>query len=653
MVYSESSIPHGVHEAGAALGPGGPLSRHIAGFTPRRHQEKMAGEVAEALAGSETLITEAGTGTGKTFAYLVPSLMSGRRVIISTGTKNLQDQLFHRDLPTVQAALGTSARAALLKGRINYLCLYRFGRHKDSRRAFESRQSLSDLHQIETWATRTRTGDVAELEGIPENSPLWPHITSTPDNCLGQTCPDHAECFLVKARREAQMADIVVVNHHLLFADLALKEEGFGDVLPGADAFIVDEAHQVPDVAAQFYGLSLGSRQLLDLARDTLTEALREAPDMPALRTAAEALEKTARDLVLALSGPPRRVAWAEAFKAPQAAEGVSAVGEALERLHMQLEAGAARGKGLENCWRRCADLIQRLVQLSQGQSGEAVHWVETNKTSFRLCLTPLDIARNVRAQMEQFQASWVFTSATLAVGDDFNHFTNRLGIEHGATRRWDSPFDFERNALLYLPEGLPLPEDGGYTDAVVAAAVPVIEASRGRAFFLFTSHRALGRAARLLDGVLDYPLLVQGSAAKSRLLEEFRTRGNAVLLGTQSFWEGVDVRGPALSCVIIDRLPFTSPDDPVMQARLQALRERGENPFVGYQLPNAVITLKQGIGRLIRDDQDKGLLMLCDPRLLSRPYGKVFLNSLPVMPRTRSLNEAVGYLATLPTVGD
>lgn len=622
------------------------MARHIDGFTPRDHQQEMAEAVGEAFACNGMLITEAGTGTGKTFAYLVPSLLSGRRVIISTGTKNLQDQLFHRDLPTVQAALGTFARAALLKGRVNYLCLYRFGRHRDSRQAFDSPRSHSELYRVQTWAGRTRTGDVAELQDIAENSPLWPHITSTPDNCLHQTCPNYSECFLVKARREAQQADIVVVNHHLLFADLSLKEEGFGDVLPGADAFVVDEAHQVPGVAAQFYGLSLGSRQLLELARDTRTEGLREAGDTPALQAGADALEKAARDLLLAFAGPPRRLSWAEAVKPSSVTEGIVAVREALLRLHGHLDAGSVRGKGLESCWRRCADLSDRLRQLSQAQTGDAVYWVELSKGSFRLCLTPLDIAGNFHAQMQQYQASWVFTSATLAVGDDFQHFTNRLGIEEAVTRRWDSPFDFERNALLYLPEGLPLPDDERYVEAVVEAAVPVIEASRGRAFFLFTSHRALGRAARLLEGRLDYPLLVQGSAPKTRLLDDFRALGNAVLLGTQSFWEGVDVRGPALSCVIIDKLPFTSPDDPVMQARMQALRDRGENPFVGYQLPNAVITLKQGIGRLIRDDRDKGLLMLCDPRLLSRPYGKVFLKSLPAMPRTRSPHEAVQYLA-------
>lgn len=627
------------------LGPHGALARHIGGFAPRRHQQEMAEAVAAALAAQDVLITEAGTGTGKTFAYLVPSLLSGRRVIISTGTKNLQDQLFHRDLPVVCDALGTAVDAVLLKGRVNYLCLYRFKRQCEAPDGAMSTRTLSDLHHVRRWAGQTRSGDIAEIEGVTEDSPLWPHITSTPDNCLNQTCPDYGECYIVKARRAAQQADMVIVNHHLLFADLALKEEGFGDVLPGADAFILDEAHQVPDVASQFFGLTLGSRQLMELAHDTRLEGVRDAQDMADLQGDAAGLEKAARDLLLTLGGPPRRMAWREAWERPGVPGAMAQLRAALDRLRAQLEAASVRGKGLENCWRRSVDLGARLRQMCEPQTSDAVHWLELAKASFRLCLTPLDIAESFRGQVLQYRNCWVFTSATLAVGDDFQHFTARLGIGDAVTRRWESPFDFQHNALMYLPEGLPMPDDEHYTRAVVEAAVPVIEACRGRAFVLFTSHRALQQAAALLPGRMTYPLLIQGAAPKNRLLDDFRALGNAVLLGTHSFWEGVDVRGPALSCVIIDKLPFTSPDDPVLQARCQALRERGENPFLEYQLPHAVIALKQGIGRLIRDEHDKGVLVLCDPRLLGKSYGKVFLNSLPAMPRTRSLEEAVQYL--------
>lgn len=640
--------PDSLLTSAAALGPRGPLAGYLDGFRHRPQQREMAEAVARALAFNDTLITEAGTGTGKTFAYLVPALLSGRRIIISTGTKNLQDQLFYRDLPLVRGALGIQVNAALLKGRANYVCLYRLNRLNEAQPVFLSRRQSADLRRVQAWSRRTRSGDIGELDGLAEDSPLWPQMTSTTDNCLKQSCPSYSDCFIVKARRAAQQADVVVVNHHLLFADLALKEDGFGEVLPGSDAFILDEAHLVPDTAGQFFGLNLGSRQLFELARDSRVEGMRDAGDMAALRDAADAVEKGARDLLLALDGPPRRMTWREAEAAAGVTDAVESVRESLTALNRQLEAAAARGKGLENCWRRGLELGARLDELIEPQTSGAVHWIEIGRSSFKLCLTPLDIAGHFCNYLNQYRAAWIFTSATLAVGDDFQHFASRLGIESAVKRRWDSPFDFQRNTLLYLPETLPSPDDRDYTRAVIEAAIPVMEASRGRTFLLFTSHRALQQAADLLSGRLEYPLLVQGTMSRARLLEAFRSAGNAVLLGTYSFWEGVDVRGPALSCVIIDKLPFASPDDPILRARIAALRVRGENAFGGYQLPAAVITLKQGIGRLIRDDGDKGLVMLCDPRLLTRPYGKVFLDSLPPMPRTRSLSEAARFLSDL-----
>jgi ATP-dependent DNA helicase DinG len=633
----------------AALGRGGPLSRGFDGFVVRSQQQDMAEAVSRALEQSATLIIEAGTGTGKTFAYLVPAVLSGLRVIVSTGTKNLQDQLFYRDLPVVRRALGVTSRAALLKGRSNYLCLYRMERLMTGDAVTMSRRQADVLHQVQAWLGRTRAGDLDELTAMGEDAPLRHLITSTADNCLGQSCPRFSDCYIVKARRAAQEADLVVVNHHLLFADMALKEDGLGDVLPGADAFIVDEAHQVPDVATQFFGASLGSRQLMELAHDTRVEGVREAADMAGLREAADVLETRCRDLVLAFAGPPRRMTWDEAVRPTAVSDGLIYLRAALEELQTHLNAAAPRGKGLENCRRRGGELAARLTELCEPVIPEAVHWVEVNKGSFRLCLTPLGIADKFASRLEQQPAAWIFTSATLAVEEDFHYFADRLGLGHAETRRWESPFDFQRNALLYLPEAMPLPDAPEYTRAVVETAVPVIEASRGRAFLLFTSHRALQQAAALLRDTIEYPLLIQGTAPRGILLDRFRAAGDAVLLGTHSFWEGVDVRGPALSCVIIDKLPFASPDDPVLRARIQLLRERGENAFADYQLPNAVIALKQGFGRLIRGDEDKGLVMLCDPRLLSKPYGKVFLNSLPAMPRTRSLAEACDYLKSVP----
>ncbi len=633
----------------AALGAGGPLSRCVEGYVVRPQQQDMAEAVLHALDAGEALIIEAGTGTGKTFAYLVPALLSGRRVIVSTGTKNLQDQLFYRDLPVVRRAMAASARVALLKGRANYLCLYRLERFMEGNDAALTRRQVTELHHVRTWLGRTRSGDLDELTGMADDSPLRGHITSTADNCLGQTCPQFSQCFIVKARRAAQEADLVVVNHHLLFADMALKEDGLGDVLPGADAFIVDEAHQVPDVATQFFGASLSSRQLTELAHDSRLEGVRDAADMADLQLAADTLEKSCRDLQLAFRGPPRRMTWEDAMGQAEVSDGVAYIRDALHGLQEQLNIAAPRGKGLENCRRRGSELGALLNQVCDPEVLDTVHWVELNKSSFRLCVTPLGIAEKFSSLMQYQTAAWVFTSATLAVEDDFSHFAGRVGLRHAATRCWQSPFDFQSNALLYMPDAMPMPNDPDYTRAVVDAALPVIEASRGRTFLLFTSHRALQLAATLLRDRLAYPLMIQGSAPRGRLLDEFRTAGNAVLLGTHSFWEGVDVRGSALSCVIIDKLPFASPDDPVLQARIRALRKRGENAFGDYQLPNAVIALKQGIGRLIRGDDDKGLLMLCDPRLTSKPYGKVFLNSLPSMPRTRSLAEACGYLKSVP----
>lgn len=631
------------------LSDSGPLAAQVPGFAPRAEQQAMAEAVAAAIATRGRLIVEAGTGTGKTFAYLLPVLRTRRKVIISTGTRHLQDQLFGKDLPVVRAALGTPLHAALLKGRTNYLCLHRLETAAGDGRQFSPRQ-LHDLETVRAWAGLTRHGDIAELGAVPEDSPVWPRVTSTAENCLGQECVHFQDCFVIRARRNALEADVVVINHHLLFADMVLKEEGFGELLPGADAFIIDEAHQLPDVASVFFGITLSSHQLRDLVRDVRAEHLREAGDIQDLPEATDRLEGLTHRLRLALGQADRRAAWSAVGGDAQVQAALADLADALGQLADWLVPAAERGKGLDNCRQRAVQLRDRLAQLMTHEPGEYIHWFETQRTAFRLNLTPLNVAPVFRSCLDNLACAWVFTSATLAVGESFTHFASQLGLEDAQTLKLDSPFDYARNALLYLPGGLPDPNAPEYGDAVVTCAREVLAASGGRAFLLFTSHFALRHAARELEADCPYPLLVQGTAPRRELLERFRALGNAVLLGTSSFWEGVDVRGEALSCVIIDKLPFGSPGDPVLQARIEALRRQGANPFMAYQLPNAVITLKQGIGRLIRDRGDRGVLVLCDPRLRGKSYGRVFLNSLPPMPRTQAIDDVHAFFAGVAT---
>jgi len=630
-------------DSAEALGAFGPLARRVAGFTARAGQQDMAAHIERALSDQSMLIAESGTGTGKTFAYLVPALLSGKKVLISTGTRNLQDQLFHRDLPAVREALSVSARVALLKGRANYLCLHRLERAEGDAR-FVSRRDSEMFVRVREWAGRTRSGDISELADIPEDADLWPWVTSTPENCTGSKCDRYDDCHVNRARREALAAEVLVVNHHLFFADLALKEEGFGQLLPGVEAVIFDEAHQLPEVASNFFGLTVSAHQLANLCRDTIAEELKEQSAVPGLQSAAEKMDKTIADLRLAFGREPQRGPWAMATARPGFRAALDDARARLTDLTNLLDQAAAKGIGLANCFRRASDYLDRFMMLCETPPPEYIPWFETSARGFLLRLTPLDVASPFRGCMADHPRAWIFTSATLAVDGNFDHFRNQLGLDEAETAIWESPFDYTQQALMYLPERLPEPSAPDYTERVLDASLPVLAASRGRAFLLFTSHRALKFAAEWLAGKLPYPLLVQGSAPRAELLDRFRALGNAVLLGTGSFWEGVDVRGEALSCVIIDKLPFATPDDPVLKARASAMEEAGRNPFVDYQLPNAVISLKQGAGRLIRDVRDRGVLMLCDPRLLRKSYGKVFLASLPPMVRTRALPDVQSF---------
>ncbi|MCA1798839.1 MAG: ATP-dependent DNA helicase [Xanthomonadaceae bacterium] len=611
-------------EVAELLGAGGPLARVLDGFSPRRDQQRMAEAVSDALAERRVLVVEAGTGTGKTFAYLVPALTSGLKVLVSTGTKNLQDQLFRKDLPAVREALGRPVSVALLKGRANYLCTLRLEQAQLAGR-FDSRAGAHELQVIKRWAGTTADGDIAGVEGVPEDSSIWPWVTSTAENCLGSKCAHYDECFVLDARRRALAADVVVINHHLLFADLMLKESGFGELLPGADAVIVDEAHQLAETASQFFGTIVTGRQIGDLARDATAAFVNDASDTPDLKAAADVLDKAEKELRLALRGANRgsgplaaidsnsRLPWARWPNLDEVEQRLDEVDEALARLVTVLSAIAGRAAALEQALDRTVALRGAIREVREHvadpESAPSVRWIETFRSGYALHVTPLDVSGPLAKLFSDPPRSWVFTSATLAVGERFDHFSQALGLAEPDTLQLGSPFDYEHNAVLYVPEDLPEPNTPGFTRGVLEAALPVIAASGGRAFLLFTSHRALREAAEFLEGRFAFPLLVQGTAPRDALLREFRERGNAVLLGTGSFWEGVDVRGPALSVVVIDKLPFAAPDDPVLAARIEAISARGGNAFIEHQLPRAVISLKQGVGRLIRDADDTGVI--------------------------------------------
>jgi ATP-dependent DNA helicase DinG len=627
--------------------PDGTLAQAIADFRPRQQQVEMAQAIADTIATNGQLIAEAGTGTGKTFAYLVPALSAGGKVIISTGTKNLQDQLFQKDLPTVRDALKAPLTVALLKGRSNYVCHYHLERTQQDGR-FANREDVKHLGKIVSYARTSQSGDRSGLADVPENAPVWAQVTSTRDNCLGQECPQHKECFVLKARKEAMEADVIVVNHHLFFADVMLRDEGVAELLPACNTVIFDEAHQLPETASLFFGESLSTSQLMELARDARLEGVAAARDFAPLPVATDALDRAARDLRLVFKHEGR-LPVGDLSKFPGWGDALSNLSSRLAKLNELLAVQAERSEGLEKCRQRGAELAQKLEQWRKEDSEGSVRWLEIFHHSLQLNTTPLSIAEIFAKQIDSQPRAWIFTSATLAVKQDFGHYQAEMGLLAARTACWDSPFNYGEQALLYAPNDMPEPNSPGYTEAVMAAALPLIEASRGRAFLLFTSLRAMQRAYEILQAEfdrkhLDYPLLLQGDGSRNDLLRRFREHGNAVLLGSQSFWEGVDVRGEALSLVVIDKLPFAPPDDPVLAARIAELNKQGRNAFMEYQLPRTVINLKQGAGRLIRDEQDRGVLMICDPRLISKPYGRRIWQSLPPFKRTRIEAEAVAF---------
>jgi ATP-dependent DNA helicase DinG len=633
------------------------------------------GDKGGAGAGENTLIVEAGTGTGKTYAYLVPAMLWGGKVIVSTGTKHLQDQLFQRDIPTVRDALAVPVSVAMLKGRANYLCHYYLQRTADNGR-LPSRQDTAYLQDIVRFAKITRTGDKAELASVPETAQVWSMVTSTRENCLGQECPHYKDCFVMQARREAQQADIVVVNHHLFFADIMLRDTGMAELLPTANTVIFDEAHQLPETATLFFGDTLSTTQLLELARDTVAEGLGHARDAVEWMKLGAGLERAARDVRLAFKEDSLRLAATQLAEDHPLFDALDALEAALDALASALAGQAERAESLGACLRRARELqdqLGRWTALPAGNDNEAgskpeaspasasvsgtakgntssavdvndrIRWVEVFSHSVQLHETPLSVAPIFAKQRAGAPRAWVFTSATLSVRGDFTHYAAQMGLDAKRSMTLPSPFDYDAQGLLYVPRNLPQPSSPAFTDAVFDAALPAIEASGGGVFVLCTTLRAVDRIAAKLRDIIEArgwstPLLTQGDASRTELLDRFRAYGNAILVGSQSFWEGVDVRGDALSLVIIDKLPFAPPDDPVLSARLDALAKKGLSPFAVHQLPQAVITLKQGAGRLIRAETDRGVLMICDTRLVDKPYGRRIWQSLPPFKRTREI---------------
>lgn len=614
----------------------------------------MAETVAAAIARREPLLAEAGTGTGKTFAYLVPALLYGGKVIVSTGTKTLQDQLFERDLPLVRDALSVPATLALLKGRSNYICLHHLERTQREGQLV-AREDARHLARIARFVHMTSRGDRAEVADVAEAASIWPLVTSTRDNCLGSKCAFFDDCFVMRARREALDADVVVVNHHLFFADVALRDEGLAELLPSCNTVILDEAHQLPDTATLFFGEQTASGALAELARDAELLARTEVRDARELPDAAAGLVPALRRLRLALGDASGRMTRAAVAARPDFDAAIGALGAALDRLHAELAAQAERSEELAAITRRAGDATQRLArwrsEADDDAGGEWVRWVDVGAQGFQLHASPLSVAEVFRRQVDAGAKSWILTSATLSVGGDFSHYAGQLGLGDAATGSWESPFDYATQALLYVPHGLPRPNTPEHTAAVVDLALPVLRASRGRAFMLFTTLRALAAAReRLAEAIrrdaLELVLFVQGDMSKSELLARFRDTPNAVLLGSASFWEGVDVVGEALSVVIIDKLPFAPPDDPLLAARLAKLTAAGRNAFIEWQLPQAAISLKQGAGRLIRAETDRGVLMLCDPRLVDRAWGRRIWRSLPPMRRTREIADVEAFFS-------
>ncbi len=621
----------------------GDLSELIEGYRHRPQQEDMARKILAAIEEGQSLVCEAGTGTGKTMAYLVPALLSRQKVIVSTGTRHLQDQLFQKDLPLVLEALDSPATTMVLKGRSNYLCLQRMNVAVSDSKGL-SYQNINDLQEVVEWSSSTKTGDINELGMIEENSYIRPAITSTTENCLGQSCSEFESCHVFKNRKKALESDLVITNHHLLLADMGLRESGFGEVLPLADLIIFDEAHQLPELASTYFSKTMSTRQLLELISDTKIAIHEEAKDIQDLPEALAKFEKSIRDMRLVFDRKDQRMNWQETWEKTELSVELPKLLEAYQAVIDILDASSERGKQLDNCWQRAKAHYNYIDSYMESTNEDSIRWLEIRGHHVYFNQTPVNIAETFQQRLKDYNATSVFTSATLAINNDFKHFSRQLGLEECLTEVWNSPFDYQNQTRLYLPVDLPEPNHPEFFDAFIERTIKLLSYSKGHAFVLFTSHLALSKASKILSEKLDFPIFIQGRAPRSELLNQFRLTKNAVLLGTSSFWEGVDVKGEALSSVIIDKLPFASPDDPVLQARLNHFAKQGGNAFMDYQVPQAAIALKQGVGRLIRDVTDRGICTICDKRIINKNYGKRLISAIPQMPITHDIEEIAKF---------
>lgn len=629
----------------------GQLAQSFSHFVARTTQSEMAQTITQAIYQRDILYAEAGTGTGKTFAYLVPALLYGGRVIVSTASKNLQDQLFNLDLPAIRKALNLPISVALLKGRRNYVCHFHLERNLAGGR-FSTPDEARQMQIIKRFSQTSSSGDIASCSDVPERAPVWYLATASRDNCLGTECERYSDCFLMAARKNAMNADVIVVNHHLYFADVAIKDGGAGELLPTAQTVIFDEAHQIPEIASQYFGLSISSAQLMDFSRDLMRDGISEARDGADWVALAQNIEQALREWRVLTHNWQNRLARAQIPELTQFLTGINFLCEQLTAVIDVLENQAERAKPLQSLLTRAEEIRDALLNW-QTDDPQYIYWAEVTASSLQLHRTPLSINSAMQEHREKNQGAWIFTSATLAVRKDFSYFADKLGLTHTTSAIWSSPFDYANNGLLYVPQMTAQTHSDLFAPQLVEAITPIIEILQGRMFILCTSLKAVAKMSELLRAVIEerdwtIDVLAQGSKSPQMLLRNFRNNPHSIFIGSYSFWEGVDISGEGLQCVVIDKLPFVVPDDPVLVARLKLLESEGKNGFMDYQVPEATISLKQGAGRLIRGELDKGLLVIGDTRITDKPYGRIMWQSLPPFRRTREGTVARAFVESL-----